>query len=117
MYESAALAVWRQLSRGGVLEAFNDGRLAGAIVADDEGQRGVELDGLADGRAEGPDARDGELIDSRHAGPVDASRLQQGANRSVVRNRWSDVSSLITSGAEGVVEDPELRTRASGFTR
>lgn len=39
----AALGVWRQLAGAGLLEALDDRRLAGAIGADDERQRPVEL--------------------------------------------------------------------------
>lgn len=53
MDESAALAVGRQLASRGILQAFNNCCLAGSIVTDNEGQRGVELDCLSDRRTEG----------------------------------------------------------------
>ena len=67
MDESATLAVGRQLTGGSILETFDNGSLSGAVVSHDQCQWGVELDGLSDGRAEGADARDGELVDLRHA--------------------------------------------------
>jgi hypothetical protein len=64
--EGTALAVGRQFARGCIFQAFNDCCLSGSIVANNERQRGIELNGLPNSRAEGPDAGDGELINSRH---------------------------------------------------
>lgn len=59
-------AVWGEFAGGCVLETFDDGRLAGSIVANDEGKGGVELNSLTHSWAEGPDTGDGELVYSRH---------------------------------------------------
>lgn len=66
MNEGTAFAVWRQLARRSVFEAFYNRRLSRSVVPDDQSQRGVELDGLSHGRAEGANSRDGELVDFRH---------------------------------------------------
>ena len=66
MNEGASLAVGRQLAGCRILEAFDNSRLARAVVTDNQGQWGVELNGLAACRAKGPDAGDGELFDPRH---------------------------------------------------
>ena len=72
----AAVGAGRQFSGGDIFEAFDDGlrrsartdrtgqwntnRLSGAIVADDEGKWGEELDRLADAVVKGADAGGGE---------------------------------------------------------
>lgn len=66
MNEGTALAVGRQFTGGCIFQAFNDCCLSGSIVANNERQRGIELNGLPNSRAEGPDAGDGELVYSRH---------------------------------------------------
>lgn len=64
--EGTALAVGRQFAGGCIFQAFNDCCLSGSIIANNERQRGIELNGLPNSRAEGPDAGDGELVYSRH---------------------------------------------------
>lgn len=59
-------AVWGQFTGGRILETFDDGRLSGSIVANDEGKRGVKLNSLTHSWAEGPDPGDGELVYPRH---------------------------------------------------
>jgi hypothetical protein len=66
--EGTRLGVGRQLAGGGILETLDDGRLAGAVGADDEGQRLVEGDGLGLLVVEGADAQDVERFDGRHGG-------------------------------------------------
>jgi len=64
--EGTTLTVGRQLSCGGIFEAFNDGGFARAVVADNQGQRGVEGDGLLVERPEGAHPQNGELLNPRH---------------------------------------------------
>lgn len=64
--ESPSFAVWRQFTCRSILETFDDGRFTGAVVTNNQRQRGVELDGLTNRRAEGANSRNGELVYSRH---------------------------------------------------
>lgn len=66
--EGAVFGVGREVAGCGVFEAFDDCGFAGAIVTDDEGERGVEGDCFLAGIVEGPDAQYGELVDFRHCG-------------------------------------------------
>ena len=72
MDESSTLAIGRQISRGDVFQTFDNGlvksagahlefwfftySLSRAVESDDESQRSMELDRLAPGVVEGPDA-------------------------------------------------------------
>mmetsp|Transcript_36913 Transcript_36913/g.116092 ORF Transcript_36913/g.116092 Transcript_36913/m.116092 type:complete len:241 (+) Transcript_36913:1030-1752(+) len=58
-----AAGVGREVARARHLEALDDGRLPGPVLADDEGQRLVELDHVCVARAEAPDALDEHLVD------------------------------------------------------
>jgi len=81
--ESTTLAVWRLVSSGGIFETLDDGlacissnvlehrrmisshSFARTIHANDQGQRGVELDCFAAGVVEGANAQHGQLVDER----------------------------------------------------
>ena len=68
MDEVPTLAVWGELASSGVLETLDDGRLSGAVVSHNQGQRGAELDRLLMSDPEGPDALDRKGINLRHLG-------------------------------------------------
>lgn len=66
MDEGSSFAVWRQFTCRSILETFDDGCFTGTVVTNDQRQRGVELNGLTNRRAEGANSRNGELVYSRH---------------------------------------------------
>lgn len=70
MNESTSLAVGRQLSSGSIFKTFDNSCLSRTIVSDNQSQRSVELDSLSNSRAEGPNTRDGQFVNSRHDGQL-----------------------------------------------
>ena len=67
MDESAShFGVGWQLACGDILQAFDDGRLAGAVRANDEGKWCVELNGFRTHVVKRAHAQDLELVNRRH---------------------------------------------------
>jgi hypothetical protein len=68
MHEAlTVLGVWGHGARGCLLEAFDDRRLASAIVPDYQGQRRAEVERPVVVRAETADPADEKLLDGAHA--------------------------------------------------
>lgn len=66
MDERSPAGARRLVARGGILEAFYDGGLSAAIVADYDGHRREELDHCYLLVVEGPDSTDCEFIQVCH---------------------------------------------------
>lgn len=66
MDERSPAGARRLVARGGVLEAFNDGGLSAAIVADYDGHRREELDHCNLLVVEGPDSTNCEFVQVCH---------------------------------------------------
>lgn len=64
----AGAGVGGQLTGAGKLEAFDDGRFAGAVGADDEGEGLEEGDDMLVFRIEAADAFDQQFVDRAHLG-------------------------------------------------
>ena len=67
MDKSTAFAVGWELSGGGILETLDDGRFTGAVITNDQSQRGVEGYGLLLSWSEGAHTHNRELLDPRHS--------------------------------------------------
>lgn len=65
----AGARVGGQLAGAGQLQALDDSRLAGAVGADDKGQRLEEGDDVLIVRVEAPDALDEHLVHRAHLAP------------------------------------------------
>jgi len=65
----ARARVGEQLAGAGQLQALDDSRLAGAVGADDKGQRLEEGDDVLIVRVEAPDALDEHLVHRAHLAP------------------------------------------------
>ena len=83
---AAARVRWLVASRG-VLQAFDDGSFATAIVTNYDGDRGEELYSLDVLVVEGADAANRELVEARHGGRVEGVWPRTDAPRQLTRRR------------------------------
>lgn len=66
MDKGAISAVGWQITCGSVLQTLNDGGLARPIVTDNQSEWRIKADCLAMIWSKGPDALNGQSVDSRH---------------------------------------------------